>query len=60
MNPGTILINTSRGGLINTREVIESLKSGRIGGLGIDVYEQEEMLFHEDWSDRMIQDGELP
>lgn len=56
MKPGVMLINTSRGGLIDTRAVIEGLKSGHIGYLGIDVYEQEEHLFFQDLSDHIIQD----
>lgn len=56
MKPGAMLINTSRGGLVDTRAVIEGLKSGRIGSLGIDVYEEEENLFFEDLSDQVIQD----
>lgn len=54
--PGAMLINTSRGGLIDTKAVIEAIKCGRIGYLGIDVYEQEENLFFEDLSDTVIQD----
>lgn len=54
--PGTMLINTSRGGLIDTPAVIKAIKSGRVGYLGIDVYEQEENLFFEDLSDTVIQD----
>jgi len=49
-------VNTSRGAIIDTRAVIEGLKSGRIGLLGLDVYEEEADLFFEDLSDRMIQD----
>lgn len=45
MKPGAMLINTSRGGLIDTKAAIQGLKSGQIGYLGIDVYEQEEHLF---------------
>lgn len=56
MKPGVMLINTSRGGLIDTRAVIEGLKSHQIGYLGIDVYEEEESLFFQDWSDSVIQD----
>lgn len=54
--PGTMLINTSRGGLIDTPAVIAAIKSGQVGYLGIDVYEQEENLFFEDLSDTVIQD----
>ncbi|MBO1349559.1 MAG: 2-hydroxyacid dehydrogenase [Hormoscilla sp. GUM202] len=56
MKPGVMLINTSRGGLIDTEAVIEGLKSRQIGYLGLDVYEQEEDLFFEDLSDTVIQD----
>jgi D-lactate dehydrogenase len=56
MKQGVILINTSRGGLVDTRAVIEGLKSGRIGALGLDVYEEEGDLFFEDLSGTVIQD----
>lgn len=56
MKPGVMLINTSRGALIDTKAVIEGIKSGKIGYLGIDVYEQEDELFFEDLSDTVIQD----
>lgn len=56
LKEGTMLINTSRGGLIDTKAVIHALKSGRLGYLGIDVYEQEENLFFRDLSDDVIQD----
>ncbi len=56
MKEGVMLINTSRGGLIDTKEVVKSLKSGRIGYLGLDVYEQEEKLFFNDLSENIIQD----
>jgi D-lactate dehydrogenase len=56
MKPGVMLVNTSRGGLIDTLAVIEGIKSGRIGYLGIDVYEQEDELFFQDLSDTVIQD----
>lgn len=48
MKRGVMLINTSRGGLIDTKAVIEGLKSGKIGYMGLDVYEEEEGLFFED------------
>lgn len=54
--PGAMLINTSRGGLIDTQAVIDALKSGQLGYLGIDVYEREGDLFFEDLSDTVIQD----
>lgn len=56
LRPGAMLINTSRGGLIDTRAVIEAIKSGRVGYFGIDVYEREGGLFFEDLSDTVIQD----
>ncbi len=56
MKDGVMIINTSRGALIRTKDVIRSLKSGKIGYLGIDVYEQEENLFFEDFSEKIIQD----
>jgi D-lactate dehydrogenase len=56
MKKGVMLINTSRGLLINTKDVIEGLKSGQIGSLGIDVYEEEEGLFFEDHSEDILQD----
>ncbi len=56
MKSGAMLINTSRGALIDTAAVVESLKSHKIGALGLDVYEQESELFFEDLSDRIIQD----
>jgi D-lactate dehydrogenase len=56
MKPGVMLINTSRGGLIDTRAVIEGLKQGKIGYLGLDVYEEEEELFFRDQSTSIIQD----
>ena len=54
--PKAMLINTSRGGLIDTKAAIAALKSGRLGYLGIDVYEDEDSLFFEDLSDTVIQD----
>lgn len=59
MKAGVMLINTSRGGLINTQHVLEALKSGKVGYLGLDVYEQEEELFFEDLSSQIIQDDIL-
>lgn len=56
LKPGAMLINTSRGGLVDTRAVISGLKSGQIGYLGIDVYEDEGSLFFQDLSDTIIQD----
>jgi D-lactate dehydrogenase len=56
MKTGVMLINTSRGALLDTQAVIEALKSGKIGYLGLDVYEEEADLFFEDLSGRVIQD----
>src|SRR5262245_58931705 len=56
MKRGLMLINTSRGALIDTRAVIEGLKSHHIGYLGLDVYEEEAELFFEDLSGQVIQD----
>jgi D-lactate dehydrogenase len=56
MKPGTMLINTSRGKLIDTKAAIEGIKLGKIGYLGIDVYEEEDSLFFQDLSDTIIQD----
>ncbi|SHM75369.1 2-hydroxyacid dehydrogenase [Roseibium suaedae] len=56
MKPGVMLINTSRGAVIETAAVIEGLKSGRIGALGLDVYEEESDLFFEDLSNTIIPD----
>ena len=56
MKEGVMLINTSRGGLIDTGAAVKGLKSGRIGYLGLDVYEQEEKLFFNDLSENVIHD----
>ena len=56
MKPGVMLINTSRGALIDTLAVIEGLKNGTIGALGLDVYEEEAGLFFEDLSSTVICD----
>ncbi len=56
MKTGAMLINTSRGKVINTSHVIEELKSGKIGALGIDVYENEGPLFFEDHSEELLKD----
>jgi D-lactate dehydrogenase len=57
--PGLILLTTSRGGLIDTDALIEALKEGRVGGAGLDVYEEEEAYFFEDHSDRFVADDDL-
>jgi D-lactate dehydrogenase len=56
MKPGVMLVNTSRGALVDTQAVIDGLKSGRIGYLGLDVYEEEADLFFENLSDQVIRD----
>jgi D-lactate dehydrogenase len=56
MKTGVMLINTSRGALLDTVAVIEALKSGKIGYLGLDVYEEEERIFFEDRSGLIISD----
>ena len=56
MRRGVMLVNTSRGGLVDSRAVIAGLKSGRIGALGLDVYEEETELFSNDLSGQIIQD----
>lgn len=56
MKPGAMLINTSRGAVVDTDAVIAGLKSGQIGALGLDVYEEESDLFFEDLSNRIIPD----
>jgi D-lactate dehydrogenase len=59
MKHGVMLINTGRGALINTKEVIAGLKTGQIGYLGLDVYEEEAGLFFEDHSDDVLQDDTI-
>ena len=56
MKTGVMLINTSRGGLIQTADVVDTLKSGKIGYFGMDVYEEEEGLFFGDHSQEILQD----
>ena len=59
MKDSVMLINTSRGGLVDTDAVIQGLKSKKIGHLGLDVYEMESELFFEDLSDEIILDDEF-
>jgi len=59
MKPGAMLINTSRGALIDSAEAIAALKSGQVGALGLDVYEEEEGVFYEDHSSHIMEDDTL-
>jgi D-lactate dehydrogenase len=59
VKPGVFIINTSRGKLIDTTALIDGLKSGRLGGVALDVYEEEEGLFFEDHSGEVLLDDEL-
>jgi D-lactate dehydrogenase len=59
MKPGAILINVSRGALIDTAALIDGLKGGRLGGVALDVYEEEEGVFFEDLSGQILHDDEL-
>ena len=59
MKDGVVLINTSRGKLIDTKSLIKKLEEGKIGGLGLDVYEDEEEFFLNDMSNSYIRDEEL-
>jgi D-lactate dehydrogenase len=59
MKPGTILVNVSRGALIETGALIQALKSGRLGGVALDVYEEEEGVFFEDLSGQILHDDVL-
>jgi D-lactate dehydrogenase len=59
MRAGVMLINTGRGALIDSRALIAGLKTGHVGYAGLDVYEEEEGLFFQDLSDRVLQDDVL-
>lgn len=59
MKPGAILINVSRGKLIDTADLIQALKSGKLGGVALDVYDGEEGVFFEDHSESVLQDDTL-
>ena len=59
MKAGVMLINTGRGKLIKTYDLIQALKTGKIGSAGLDVYEEESEYFFEDLSDRVITDDIL-
>lgn len=59
MKPGSYLVNTSRGKLVESAAVIQALKSGHLGGVALDVYEEEEGIFFENLSDEVLQDDQL-
>lgn len=59
MKPGAMLVNVSRGRLVHTAALIEGLKSGQVGGVALDVYEEEEGVFFENLSGLVLQDDEL-
>jgi len=59
MKTGVMLINTSRGGLVDTKALINGLRNGKIGYAGLDVYEEESGYFFEDLSDRVVRDDTL-
>ena len=59
LQPGAMLINTGRGALVDTPALIDALKSGQLGYLGLDVYEEEAQIFFEDRSDLPLQDDVL-
>ncbi|NHQ87263.1 2-hydroxyacid dehydrogenase [Iodobacter sp. HSC-16F04] len=59
MKPGAVIINTSRGGLIDSSALLDALKSGQAGGVGLDVYEYEEGVFFEDLSGSALEDDVL-
>ena len=59
MKPGVVLVNTSRGGLVDTEALIEGLKSHKVGAACLDVYEEEGDLFYEDCSEEIVADDTL-
>lgn len=59
LKPGAMIVNTGRGGLIDTKALIQGLKSGRIGSVALDVYEEEENYFFRDFSDQIMNDDDL-
>lgn len=59
MKDGVVIINTSRGGLVNSEDLIQGLKSGKVGAAALDVYEEEGEVFYEDLSGHILQDDKL-
>src|SRR6185436_3669596 len=59
MKRGVIIVNTSRGKLLDTRALIQALKSGHVSGVALDVYEEEEGIFFQDLSGQVLQDDVL-
>ena len=59
MKDGVVIINTSRGGLVNTEDLIQGLKSGKVGAAALDVYEEEGEVFYEDLSGHILRDDKL-
>jgi D-lactate dehydrogenase len=59
MKPGVMLINTGRGAVINTEHIMEALDNGKIGYLGLDVYEKEKGIFFYDYSKNKVKDDVL-
>ena len=59
MKEGVVIVNTSRGALVNTEDLIQGIKSGKVGAACLDVYEEEGELFYEDLSGHIVQDDKL-
>ena len=59
MKKGVVIVNTSRGGLVNTEDLIQGLKSQQVGAACLDVYEEEGDFFYEDFSGQIVQDDKL-
>jgi D-lactate dehydrogenase len=59
MKKDAVIINTGRGALIQTHDLVDSLKKGNLGGAALDVYEEEQKYFFDDWSIDVIKDDDL-
>lgn len=59
MKDGVVIVNTSRGGLVSTEDLIEGIKQQKVGAACLDVYEEEGDLFYEDFSGNIVQDDKL-